>query len=68
MVLCTTLSKKVEDLESDLKQTKKTYNTALTKLILRVKKLEKTVKTSKSRRRARIVVSEDKDAPEDSSK
>ncbi|GKC88892.1 hypothetical protein Tco_1149541, partial [Tanacetum coccineum] len=40
MVLCTTLSKKVEDLKNDLKQTKLTYGAAYTKLILRVKKLE----------------------------
>ncbi|GJT04020.1 hypothetical protein Tco_0993147 [Tanacetum coccineum] len=39
-VLCTTLSKKVEDLRNDLKQTKLTYCAAYTKLILRVKKLE----------------------------
>ncbi|GJX64396.1 retrovirus-related pol polyprotein from transposon TNT 1-94 [Tanacetum coccineum] len=39
-VLCTSLSKKVESLESELKQTKQTYSTALTKLIKRVKKLE----------------------------
>ncbi|GKB37857.1 hypothetical protein Tco_0882799 [Tanacetum coccineum] len=39
-VLCTTLSKKVEDLQNDLKQTKLTYRAAYTKLILRVKKLE----------------------------
>ncbi|GKB60825.1 hypothetical protein Tco_0917011 [Tanacetum coccineum] len=40
MVLCTILSKKVEDLQNDLKQKKLTYGTAYTKLILRVKKLE----------------------------
>ncbi|GKC92726.1 hypothetical protein Tco_1158168 [Tanacetum coccineum] len=39
-VLCTTLSKKVEILESDLKQTKLTYGAAYTKLIMKVKKLE----------------------------
>ncbi|GJY01802.1 hypothetical protein Tco_0359954 [Tanacetum coccineum] len=39
-VLYTTLSKKVEDLKNDLKQTKLTYGVAYTKLILRVKKLE----------------------------
>ncbi|GKB26191.1 hypothetical protein Tco_0865592 [Tanacetum coccineum] len=33
MVLCTTLSKKVESLETDLKQTKLTYGAAYTKLI-----------------------------------
>ncbi|GJW40492.1 putative ribonuclease H-like domain-containing protein [Tanacetum coccineum] len=41
MVLCTSLSEKVASLESELKQTKETYSTALIKLILRVKKLEK---------------------------
>ncbi|GKC90946.1 hypothetical protein Tco_1151595 [Tanacetum coccineum] len=40
MVLCTTLSKKVESLESDLKQTKLTYGAAYTKLIMKVKKLD----------------------------
>ncbi|GKB92362.1 hypothetical protein Tco_0964634, partial [Tanacetum coccineum] len=48
--------------------TTKVYSSALTKLILRVKKLEKKVKTNKGRRRARIVISEDEDAEEDSSK
>ncbi|GKA32679.1 hypothetical protein Tco_0719046 [Tanacetum coccineum] len=46
-VLCTTLSKKVEDLHIDLQQTKKAYSSALTKLILRVKKLEKQVRQAK---------------------
>ncbi|GKE51900.1 hypothetical protein Tco_1487056 [Tanacetum coccineum] len=46
----------------------RTYNAALTKLIKRVKKLEQTIKTSKARRRAKIVLSEDEDAEEDSSK
>ncbi|GJU41246.1 hypothetical protein Tco_1194203 [Tanacetum coccineum] len=35
MVLCTTLSKKVESLESDLKQTKLTYGVAFIKLIMK---------------------------------
>nr|GEU78880.1 reverse transcriptase domain-containing protein [Tanacetum cinerariifolium] len=39
-VLYTKLSKRVEDLQSDLQQTKLTYGAAYTKLILRVKKLE----------------------------
>ncbi|GKF88853.1 hypothetical protein Tco_0262816, partial [Tanacetum coccineum] len=43
-VLCTTLSKKVETLESDLKQTKLTYGAAYTKLIMKVKKLEHKVR------------------------
>ncbi|GJX61166.1 hypothetical protein Tco_0294066 [Tanacetum coccineum] len=55
-------------LENDMKQTKKVYSSALKQLILRVKKLEKKVKTNKARRRARIVISKDKDAEEDSSK
>ncbi|GKA79465.1 hypothetical protein Tco_0786061 [Tanacetum coccineum] len=40
MVICTTLYKKVEDLQNYLKQTKLTYGAAYTKLILRVKNLE----------------------------
>ncbi|GJR27306.1 hypothetical protein Tco_1103538 [Tanacetum coccineum] len=60
-VLCTTLSKKVEDLQNDLKQTKLTYGAAYTKLILRVKKLEHKVKTSKYRRRTKIDVYDDEE-------
>ncbi|GJW43856.1 hypothetical protein Tco_0072655 [Tanacetum coccineum] len=67
-VLCTTLSKKVESLESDLKQTKLTYGAAFTKLIMKVKRLEKEVKLNKARRRAKIVVSDDEDAEKDTSK
>ncbi|GKF31101.1 hypothetical protein Tco_0100899 [Tanacetum coccineum] len=44
MVLCTTLSKKVESLEADLKQTKKVYGAAYTKLIKKVKRLERAAK------------------------
>nr|GEV08190.1 hypothetical protein [Tanacetum cinerariifolium] len=51
MILYTILSKKVEALQSDLKQTKLTYGVAYTKLILRVKKLEHKVKTSQHKRR-----------------
>ncbi|GJS49213.1 hypothetical protein Tco_0599334 [Tanacetum coccineum] len=68
MDLVTKLTDRVEVLENEMQQTKKVYSFALTKLILRVKKLEKKVKTNKARRRARIVISEDKDAEEDSSK
>ncbi|GJR83581.1 hypothetical protein Tco_0154366 [Tanacetum coccineum] len=68
MDLVTKLIDRIRVLEKDLQQTKKTYSTALTRLILRVKKLEKNVKTGKARRRARIVISEDEDAAEDSSK
>ncbi|GKB45601.1 hypothetical protein Tco_0896354 [Tanacetum coccineum] len=67
-VLCTTLSKKVETLESDLKQTKLTYGAAYTKLIMKVKKLEHKVKSNKARRRVILVVSEDEDELEDPSK
>ncbi|GKD40663.1 hypothetical protein Tco_1260870 [Tanacetum coccineum] len=66
--LVTKLTDRIGVLEKDLQQTKKTYNTALTRLILRVKKLEKNVKTCKARRRARIVIFEDEDVAEDSSK
>ncbi|GKC94874.1 hypothetical protein Tco_1160316, partial [Tanacetum coccineum] len=68
MVLCTTLSKKVESLETDLKQTKLTYGAAYTKLIKKVKKLENIVKSSQARRRARIIVSDNEDDLEDHSK
>ncbi|GKA24281.1 hypothetical protein Tco_0710314 [Tanacetum coccineum] len=67
-VVCTTLSKKVEELQNDLKQTKLTYGAAYTKLILRVKKLEHKVKESKSKRRTKIVVSDDEEVSEDLSK
>ncbi|GJT68993.1 hypothetical protein Tco_1028279 [Tanacetum coccineum] len=67
-VLCTTLSKRVESLESDLKQTKLTYGAAYTKLILKVKKLENKLKSSKARRRVRLIVSNDEEELEDSSK
>ncbi|GJW47241.1 hypothetical protein Tco_0078887 [Tanacetum coccineum] len=67
-VLCTKLSNKVASLEEDLKQTKKVYGVAYTKLIKKVKKLEKTVKSNQARRRAKIVVSNDEEDSEDSSK
>ncbi|GKB83258.1 hypothetical protein Tco_0950153, partial [Tanacetum coccineum] len=66
--LCTKLFMKVESFEADLKQTKKVYGAAYTKLIMKVKKLEKTVKTSHFIRRAKIVVSDDEEDSEDSSK
>ncbi|GKF85219.1 hypothetical protein Tco_0250117, partial [Tanacetum coccineum] len=67
MVLCTSLSKKVSSLESELKHTKETYITALIKLILRVKKLEKQVQATNSRTKTKLVLSEDEDAAEDPS-
>ncbi|GJZ66009.1 hypothetical protein Tco_0622705 [Tanacetum coccineum] len=66
--LCTSLSNKVQSLETKLKETKQTYNSALTQLIRRVKKLEHIVKASKSRRRARGVESDDEEDIEDPSK
>ncbi|GKE59041.1 hypothetical protein Tco_1498226 [Tanacetum coccineum] len=65
--LCTSLSKKVESLESKLKKTKQTYHAALTKQIKRVKKLEQIIKTSQARRRAKVVISVDEEAEEDPS-
>ncbi|GJV80448.1 hypothetical protein Tco_1516318 [Tanacetum coccineum] len=49
-------------------QTKKTYSTDLTKLVLRVKKLEYKLKSGKARRKAKIVLSDDEEIAEDSSK
>nr|GFB26336.1 hypothetical protein [Tanacetum cinerariifolium] len=69
MVFCTTLSKKkVESLETDLKQAKQIYSATYTKLIKKVKKLEKTTKFSQARRREIIVVSDDEDDLDDPSK
>ncbi|GKA14788.1 hypothetical protein Tco_0694434 [Tanacetum coccineum] len=67
-VLCTTLFKKVETLETDLKQTKLAYGAAYTKLIMKVKKLEHKVKSSKARRKVSLVVLKDEDELEDPSK
>ncbi|GKC55381.1 hypothetical protein Tco_1078126, partial [Tanacetum coccineum] len=68
MELVTKLSNRVMAVEEDLKQTKKTYSTALTKLVLKVNKLEKQIRFGKARRKAKIVLSEDEDAAEDPSK
>ncbi|GKE07837.1 hypothetical protein Tco_1411388 [Tanacetum coccineum] len=68
MDLVIKLADRIVVLEKDLQKTKKTYSTALTKLVLKVKKLEKQVKSGKARKRARIVLSEDEDAAEDPSK
>ncbi|GJW90754.1 putative ribonuclease H-like domain-containing protein [Tanacetum coccineum] len=67
MDLCTSLSKKVASLESELKQTKQTYHAALTKLIKRVKKLENTIKIIQARRRAKVVISDAEEDEEDPS-
>nr|GFA59627.1 hypothetical protein [Tanacetum cinerariifolium] len=59
MVFCTKLSKRVEDFQSDLQQTKLMYGAAYTMLILKVKKLEQKVKTSQYKRRPRVRTSAD---------
>ncbi|GJW38667.1 putative ribonuclease H-like domain-containing protein [Tanacetum coccineum] len=59
---------KVESLETDLKQTKKLYGVAYTRLIKKVKTLEKTVKSSQARRREKVVVSDNEDDLKDPSK
>ncbi|GKB11876.1 hypothetical protein Tco_0845799 [Tanacetum coccineum] len=66
MNLVTKLSERIGVLEDDLKRTKQTYSVTFTKLILRIQKLESKVKTGKARKRARVVLSEDKE--DDSSK
>ncbi|GJS41931.1 putative ribonuclease H-like domain-containing protein [Tanacetum coccineum] len=57
--LVTKLSERIRVLEDDLKKTKLTYSAVVTKLILSVKKLEAKVKAGTSRKRARVVLSED---------
>ncbi|GKG13087.1 hypothetical protein Tco_0350047, partial [Tanacetum coccineum] len=66
--LVTKLSDRIGALEDDLKKTKNIYCSAYTKLILRVKKLEARVKTGKARRQARIILLDDEDLEDDSSK
>ncbi|GKC98216.1 hypothetical protein Tco_1168491, partial [Tanacetum coccineum] len=66
--LVTKLSDRIGVLEDNLRKIKKTYSSAFTKLILRVKKLESQIKTSKTRRKARILHSDDEDIEDDSSK
>ncbi|GJW82705.1 hypothetical protein Tco_0155850 [Tanacetum coccineum] len=67
-VLVTKLNDRIYGLEKDLQPTKKTYSTALTKLVLRVKKVEYKLKSGKARRKAKIVLSDDEEIVEDSSK
>ncbi|GJX06124.1 hypothetical protein Tco_0194056 [Tanacetum coccineum] len=68
--LCTKLSDKVTSLEDDLKQTKKIYGKALTKLVKKVKQLEAKLKSTTERRKARMVISDDEEdlVSEDTSK
>ncbi|GJY39137.1 hypothetical protein Tco_0425501 [Tanacetum coccineum] len=67
-VLVNKLNDKIDELEKDLQQTKKIYIPALTKLVLRVKKLEYKLKSGKARRKVKIVLSNDEEIAEDSSK
>ncbi|GKA46822.1 hypothetical protein Tco_0739705 [Tanacetum coccineum] len=53
-VLVNKLNDRIDGLEKDLQQIKKTYSTALTKLVLSVKKLEYKLKSSKARRKEKI--------------
>ncbi|GJX73004.1 hypothetical protein Tco_0311599 [Tanacetum coccineum] len=59
--LCTKLFDKVTSLEKDLKQTKKVYGKALTKLMKRVKHLEAKLKSTSVRRKTRMVISDDEE-------
>ncbi|GJU79202.1 hypothetical protein Tco_1276272 [Tanacetum coccineum] len=59
--LCTKLSGKVTNLEDDLKQTKKIYGKALTKLVKKVKHLEAKLKSTIKRRKARMVIFDDEE-------
>ncbi|GJZ21027.1 putative ribonuclease H-like domain-containing protein [Tanacetum coccineum] len=69
MDLVIKLPDRYEALETDLRQTKKVYSDAFTRLIKKVKKLEQTVKTIQARRRLIVVISDDaEDDLEDSSK
>ncbi|GKE78574.1 hypothetical protein Tco_1544694 [Tanacetum coccineum] len=68
MILVTKLNDQIDGLEKDLQQTKKTYSTALTKLVLGVKKLEYKLNSGKARRKAKIILSDDEEIAEDSSK
>ncbi|GJX72897.1 hypothetical protein Tco_0311492 [Tanacetum coccineum] len=68
MDLFTKFLDKYAALETDLRQTKKVYGDAFTRLIKKVKKLEKTVKTSQAIRRSRVVISDDEEELEDPSK
>ncbi|GJW35645.1 hypothetical protein Tco_0058565 [Tanacetum coccineum] len=60
----------VTSLEDDLKQTKKIYGKALTKLVKKVKHLEAKLKSTTERRKARMIISDDEEdlVSEDTSK
>ncbi|GJT19281.1 hypothetical protein Tco_0877987 [Tanacetum coccineum] len=65
MDLVTKLSDRVVALETDLTQTKKVYGAAFTKLIKKVKRLEKKDKLNKSRRKLRLVLSDEEGSDSD---
>ncbi|GJW88214.1 hypothetical protein Tco_0163554 [Tanacetum coccineum] len=60
----------ITSLEDDLKQTKKIYGKALTKLVKKVKHLEAKLKSTTERRKARMIISDDEEdlVSEDTSK
>ncbi|GJR10602.1 putative ribonuclease H-like domain-containing protein [Tanacetum coccineum] len=67
--LVTKLSERIGVLEDDLRKTKKKLiSSAFTKLFLEVKKLEARVKIGKARKTAKVVIFEDEDVEDDSSK
>ncbi|GKC16608.1 hypothetical protein Tco_1013390 [Tanacetum coccineum] len=59
MDFVTKLSDRVVALETDLTQTKKVYGVAFTKLIKKVKRLEKKDKLNKSKRKLKLVLSDE---------
>ncbi|GJZ21243.1 hypothetical protein Tco_0558282, partial [Tanacetum coccineum] len=59
--LCTKLFDKVTSLENDLKQTKKVYGKALTKLVKKFKHLEDKLESTTERRKARMVILDDEE-------
>ncbi|GJX61058.1 hypothetical protein Tco_0293958 [Tanacetum coccineum] len=59
--LCTKLFYKVTSLEKYLKQTKKVYGKALTKLVKKVKYLEDKLKSTTERRKERMIISNDEE-------
>ncbi|GJY05599.1 hypothetical protein Tco_0371539 [Tanacetum coccineum] len=65
MDLVTKLLDRVVALETDLTHTKKVYGAAFTKLIKKVKRLEKKDKLSKSRRKLRLVLSDEEGSDSD---
>ncbi|GJX31382.1 hypothetical protein Tco_0241237, partial [Tanacetum coccineum] len=68
LLLCPMIYLSMQITHMEVLKTKKTYSTALTKLVLRVKKLEYKLKSGKARRKAKIVLSDDEEIAEDSSK